>query len=64
MSINNDNLKSIKTKRGFTIGVVSRFDNGKRIDLAIRCFESFRNLNGKGELIIIGDGPTFNQIKK
>jgi len=61
-----NNLK-IKTKIKsdvFTIGLVSRFNLSKRIDIAVRCFEKFKNITGEGELILIGDGETFEDIKR
>ena len=60
------NLKDKAKKKNdvFTIGLISRFNLSKRIDIAVRCFEKFKNITGEGKLILIGDGDTFKDIKQ
>ena len=47
----------------FTIGLVSRFTSSKRIDRLVGAFERYKLKNGQGNLVLVGDGPTFNAIK-
>ena len=56
--------KSTKKDDIFTIGLISRFNYSKRIDIAIRCFEKFREVSNEGKLILIGDGESYNDIEK
>ena len=47
----------------FTIGLVSRFTSRKRIDHLLSAFEHYKFKNGKGKLVLVGDGITFPAIK-
>nr|WP_321231933.1 glycosyltransferase family 4 protein [uncultured Psychroserpens sp.] len=47
----------------FIIGLVSRFIPRKRVDRLIDGFKMFLNKGGKGELLLVGDGPSMESIK-
>lgn len=63
-----ESVEQTKTNNIFTVGVVSRFIERKRIDKAVTTFKQFLDIGGKGKLILVGNGPTFanveNLIKK
>ena len=45
-----------------TIGLVSRFVSRKRIDRLIMAFKYFLESGGLGQLVLVGDGETFEAI--
>lgn len=47
-----------------TVGSISRFVDSKKMERAVISFEKFLKLGGKGELYLIGDGATYEKIKK
>lgn len=55
---------SSKSETEFTVGMVSRFTPRKRIDRLLNAFHVFLQQNGKGRLILVGDGVNFSDIKK
>ncbi|MTE26541.1 glycosyltransferase family 4 protein [Winogradskyella ouciana] len=55
--------KKINEEQLFSIGLVSRFTNRKKIDRLVIAFKKFLEKGGKGKLTLVGDGDTFNQIK-
>lgn len=48
----------------FTIGMVSRFTPRKRIDRLINAFKMFLDKGGIGQLVLVGDGINFFEIKQ
>ena len=56
------NLKSANI--GLTVGLVSRFVRRKRIDRLIIAFKYFVESGGSGELVLVGDGDTFEYVNK
>ena len=59
-----NNNKQSEISDVFTIGLVSRFTNRKRIDRLISAFIKFRLMGGIGKLVIVGDGETFTELKE
>lgn len=57
-------LNHDRTNSVFTIGLVSRFIPRKRVDRLINGFKMFLEKGGKGQLIMVGDGPSMGDIKK
>ena len=56
-------INNSKTKNEFTIGLVSRFVERKRIDRLVSAFNYFIKSGAKGKLVLVGDGKTFENIK-
>ena len=48
----------------FTVGLVSRFTERKRIDRLINAFNLFKNKGGIGKLVLLGDGVTYSKIEE
>ena len=48
----------------FTIGLVSRFTHRKRIERLISAFEIYKSHDYFGQLVILGDGETFDIISQ
>ncbi len=57
-------LKNDRTSDIFTVGLVSRFIPRKRVDRLIDGFKVFLEKGGKGQLFLVGDGPSMEDIKK
>jgi len=60
---NSENVNPLLNNEYFTIGLVTRFINRKRVDRLIMAFKYFIEMGGAGKLILVGDGETFNDIK-
>ena len=60
---NNEKLNPILNNEYFTIGLVTRFINRKRIDRLIIAFKYFIEMGGVGKLVLVGDGEIFNEIE-
>ena len=59
-----DKLNLKRTKIGLTVGLVSRFVSRKRIDRLIMAFKYFIESGGLGELVLVGDGDTFDYVNE
>ncbi|GGG60140.1 glycosyltransferase family 4 protein [Bizionia arctica] len=59
-----DTLTGNNSSQDFNIGLVSRFTPRKRIDRLIEAFKLFLDKGGKGRLILVGDGSTFQVINE
>ncbi len=66
IKLSNDNFDITPHQEGnrFTIGLVSRFTQRKRIDRLISVFKKYKTIGGLGKLVLVGDGTEFNTIKK
>ncbi|WP_353779886.1 glycosyltransferase [Winogradskyella sp. 3972H.M.0a.05] len=57
-------LKKKSANEEFTIGLVSRFIPRKRVDRLLDGFKMFLDKGGKGQVLLVGDGPSMPDIKK
>ena len=56
--------KNTNSNDTFTVGLVSRFTPRKRIEYLVNAFNEFIKMGGNGKLTIVGDGETFESVKK
>ncbi|MDD7886239.1 glycosyltransferase family 4 protein [Flavivirga sp. 57AJ16] len=56
-------LNTVSGTSEFTIGLVSRFTERKRIDRLILAFKAYKKKGGLGKLILVGGGFEFNRIQ-
>jgi glycosyltransferase involved in cell wall biosynthesis len=62
--IANHKESSISSPEIFTVGLVSRFTNRKRIDRLLKAFRLFLDSGNKGKLTLVGDGETFSEMNQ
>jgi glycosyltransferase involved in cell wall biosynthesis len=60
---NNEKIIPKLNNEYFTIGLVTRFINRKRIDRLIIAFKYFIEMGGVGKLVLVGNGEVFNKIE-
>ena len=62
--VNSENIETLLSKEKFSIGLVSRFIHRKRIDRLVMAFKYFIEMDGVGQLVLVGDGESFKDIKR
>lgn len=55
---------ALQVKNEFVIGTISRLSTQKNIFFLLNVFYLFHKTNGDSKLVIIGDGPVYEEIKK
>jgi glycosyltransferase involved in cell wall biosynthesis len=58
----NDTEVYNKESQSFNIGLVSRFTPRKRVNRLVQAFKLFLDKGGKGKLILVGGGSTFDSV--